>query len=46
MSQIAGKEAIFKITVNGVKTRKLPEIGDAFAERVRAGLCVVTPLAS
>jgi len=38
VAQIAGKDALFKITVNAVKTRKLPEIGDDFANSVRSGL--------
>lgn len=32
--EIAGKEAIFKITVKAVKAQKLPELNDAFAEKL------------
>ncbi|CAJ1969918.1 unnamed protein product [Cylindrotheca closterium] len=37
---LAGKAAIFDVTVAEAKTRTLPELTDEFAEKVRAGLTV------
>lgn len=37
---LAGKAAIFDVTVEEAKTRSLPELTDEFAEKVRAGLTV------
>jgi len=35
---LAGKKAIFDVTVNTASSRKLPEVDDAFAAQVRDGL--------
>ncbi|KAL3926254.1 MAG: hypothetical protein SGBAC_013547 [Bacillariaceae sp.] len=37
---LAGKDAIFDVTVAEAKTRTLPELTDEFAEKVKAGLTV------
>ena len=36
--QLAGKAALFEVDVIKVQTRQLPEVNDAFAERVKAGM--------
>jgi trigger factor len=36
--QLAGKQALFEVDVIKVQTRQLPEVNDAFAERVKAGM--------
>ena len=36
--QLAGKEAIFKVQCKSVQERVLPEVGDAFADRVKTGM--------
>lgn len=36
--ELAGKAALFLVSVDGVKTRQLPELNDAFADSIRPGL--------
>jgi trigger factor len=39
-AELAGKTAVFHVTVHDVKERELPEIDDAFAQRFREGATV------
>ena len=43
-TEVAGKEAVFKVTVTAVKEEKLPEVTDEFAVQVEAELKTVEEL--
>ncbi len=43
-TEVAGKEAVFKVTVTAVKEEKLPEVNDEFAAKVEAELKTVKEL--